>query len=253
MKCLLVTFLALTSLFATAQDEKTWTNKSELGLTEVTGNSETTVIQAAHKSTLEASKNKYQASGAYNYGTAENSTGNKELNIRNWEALLRYDRSVSDVFGWYIQTLVKGDRFLDIKWRAELDIPGLKYQFIKQDNEKDRDYFYTQFAYRFSVEELYTNPEPADFEKENHHTVLGFYYSKPIGTSIIGIAELEVSKRLSGDERTMADAFIGLENTLSEIFALKVGYTVNYDDSLEDRGFESDTQRTFDVKLIATY
>lgn len=249
MKKMAVLLGALLSLSAMAEGGS-WGHKSELGLVDAQGNSVSTIVTAKHGTTYEKGKGKLGLSGQYNYGKAEDATGTASINIRNWDAIVRYDRSFSERLSWFVQTGVIGDRFRDIRWRAFFDLPGISYQIIKRDNKDDKDFFTMDFAYRFTMEESYSGLVT---EKDNSHAVLGFHYSKPVNSKLLFLSDLVYTKRFTGDERTEITAFVGAESTLSEMFALKVGYTVNYDDTLKDRNAVSETQRTFAASLIATY
>lgn len=242
-------FLLAFAASATAQESGEWTHRSELGVTDVKGNADTTVVNADHKSVYEKGKNTFGGVGNYNYGTARAAgETEKTLNVRDWGIGLIYEREVSDRFSWYVQSTTIGDQFQDIRWRTSFDLPGLKYQFIKQDNAKDRDYLYATFAYRFSVEELRSVSVE---DKDNHHSVLGVHYSKPVGKAAIFLTDIEWMKRYTNDDRDEVRLFVGIESTLSETFAMKVGYDVFYNSSL--KAPSEDTTRTFTAALIANY
>ncbi len=231
-----------------------WKHGSELGMTQVDGNTESTTFVAKHKSIKSTEKSTYTAKGDYSYGKNDTDTTDSTpgvLAVRNWNALLRYDRKFSDRLSWFVQASVFGDQFQFVRWRANYDIPGLTYHIIPK---KGNDFFSVDLAYRFSQEERTTTPETpviADFKRDNSNGYIAFHYGKQITKSLVGLADLKYAKRFTGDERALTNLDLGLQNQLSETFALKLGYSIAIDDSIESP--QEDTQTIFTVNLLATY
>ncbi len=231
-----------------------WTHQSELGVTDVQGQQSSSTIVAKHKSVKSNEKNTYTAAGDYSYGTNDDDTTDNapaELTIRNWNALLRYDRVLTDHFSWFVKASVFGDRFQNVIWRASYDIPGITYHFWKKTEANKKDFFYVDLAYRFSQEELDTPVSDPDYEEDNSNAYIAFHYSKAVSKTLIFVSDLDYTKRFTGDERSITNLFLGVENQLSDTFALKTGYKVSIDSGIEEPN--EDTQRTLTINLLANY
>ncbi|MCB9091080.1 MAG: DUF481 domain-containing protein [Halobacteriovoraceae bacterium] len=243
MKSLLVFAMSFMALNSMASN---WKNQSELGATSISGNTETTTINALHSSIWEKEKNVVTGKGDYVYGEADD-----VVTARSWSASLRYDRKINDRWNWFLAQGVEGNKFSGFEERRNSDL-GAKYYLIPQENKDDIDYLFFELGYRYTHEERIDNTDP-DFEQDSSVGRAYIEYSKPVTESFKFKTNLEYLKTFDSDERNLYTFEIAGVNSLSEMLSLKVSYKLIKDDTLKDRGFTSDTDKTLTVLLVATY
>lgn len=124
VRCVLFMALLIGSSAALAQ----YSNESELGIKVEGGNTETESYNAKTLNTYIQSDNTYKLGGHYSYGTSA-----QVEDTRNWDALLRYERTFNGL-GAYAASQIEGDKFKGIEERYNEDI-GLLYKFIDTDKE----------------------------------------------------------------------------------------------------------------------
>ena len=104
-----VIFLALTISLSThvfAAEKAPWTHESELALVKVGGNTESESYNGKQKTTYTFDLNAVTAAGRY----LESKAGSTQT-AKSWDASLRYERILSDLWSAFVQQTAESDYF----------------------------------------------------------------------------------------------------------------------------------------------
>lgn len=130
--------------FAFAEEVKTtFKNQSELGVVIAGGNTKSQTVNLKTNSEYTWSKNLLRGYGALLYGKADG-----EINARNWNAGLRYEREVGKRLSLFFGILYEVDKFAGYDSRRSADL-GVKYYFIKEQDH----YLFNEGGYRYTYED----------------------------------------------------------------------------------------------------
>ncbi len=136
---------------------------------------------------------------------------------KNWLLGLRYERSLVDRFSGYAGQSIEGDVFAGFLQRYNSDI-GAKYYFYKEEAFQ----FFSEGGYRHAIENRFT--------EQLSQSLLRLYleadraWTKTFSTRV-GFEYLP-NLTISSDYQLNLD--LSANAAISEILALKVGYTVKY-------------------------
>ena len=247
----LVPFLFCSLISQTfAQDSTTsWAHESEFGLTSTksaqASSNDTDIYYAKHKTNLTSGKKNITAQGNYYYGKQGN-----ELTARSWMTSLKWDRSLSEKFSIFVAETLEGNRFMGYVLRSSTDLGG-KYFFMTKEDAKDLDYFFVEAGYRLSYDDLTNNPNNVNSTSNQARAYTE--YSKAWNAVFSTKLWIEYIKTLGNDNRNMYNSELSALAKMSDILTMKAAYLVKFDDSLKDKNFERNTDRTILVALIANY
>ncbi len=142
-----LTAILVSGLSLTAQAQ--WQNESELGSTIVSGNSSSETYNAAQKTNYMIDGNLFKASARYLQSRA-----NGVESARNWDAGLRYERSLNEKTSIFVAHELESDIFSGYVQRNSYDI-GLKYFFAQSPDTN----WSAELGYRNSFTQ-YVTPTP---------------------------------------------------------------------------------------------
>lgn len=201
-------FFYHTSIAAT-----TVTGEAEAGLITVSGANESESYNAKAKATYAQEANIYSASGRY---LRTNSNGVESA--RNWEAGLRYERSLYDHFGVFVGQKAESDVFNGYIQRDSTDA-GLKYTFIKEEKMT----WFAEAGYRYQT----VLPTAGDLTHGN----LGRLYtevSKSLESNLTFKYWAEFLPNFSNTDAYLANTEASANVMINSIFSLKFAYLLQY-------------------------
>lgn len=216
-----------------AQDdepEKNWKNKTELGFVNTSGNSETTNFAFANKytRTWERAEFVFDASALRAEQTTRvlgnpdgtvSVTENTETTAEAYALAGKYTRQWTDRLGWYGSLRWYQNEFAGIDTRYTAGA-GLSYTFFDTDVHK-------------LVGELggdYTDEESVDGTSDSFAGARGFTgYTRTFGKKSEFSSEVEVLQNLDDTDDLRANWTNSVTASLTERMALKVSYTMMYD------------------------
>jgi putative salt-induced outer membrane protein len=231
-------FLCLTQAWA----EPGLKNESELSTALVSGNSNTETYGIKQLSTFEWEQNAIKANGRYIQGR-----NNGVESARAWDASLRYERALSDVWSTFVAQTIESDIYAGFVQRNSTDI-GAKYFFTKNDSTV----FFAEAGYRY-IHTDYVTRRP---EVENY-THAGRLYSEithKFNESVSGKYWAEYVPQFKDKDAYFINTEPSVTAILSQIFSLKSSYLVKYQNpNKANVGLRSYTDTTFLTSLVAKF
>lgn len=229
----LVGALALTSInVAFAQ----YSNESELTMIMNGGNTEQETWNAKTGNTYVKDKNTYKAGGHYSYGKAD-----EELNTRNWDLNIRYERALSAKWSAFAAAQRESDFFASLDYRWNYDLGGI-YNFFKTDKHK----LHAEAGYRRTLE-----ADLAGRKTNGSKLRLFSEYTRQHSESMFFKLWVEALPNISESDDWQINFEPSLNLTMSKMFTLKVAYLHKYDNEPALGTKNSDYQYT--TALIAKF
>lgn len=213
--------------------EKPWVYKANasLGVTYVTGNSESLGVSASALGSVKHYKNAFElfAQGAYaKTGTSTLGNGgpidSEKVAASNWLARLRYDRFLTERNSLFASYGMSGDPLAGYLYRVEPQI-GYSRLFVKSDDTLLRGEL--GYDYTFERYVIGTDPRQRDF-----HSLRAFVGIEHKLTPFAGFLEgFEVLWALNDTNHVRVNSLSSLSATISKHVVLKVNLTVkaNFD------------------------
>jgi putative salt-induced outer membrane protein YdiY len=226
----LILLFVILPVFAEDEPEKSWTNKTTLGLVSTSGNSEITNFALANlfeqkwdKSNLEivfsALRNKTTTRVLSNPAGTAVETNTTELSAEKYAFGTKYNRIIRDSLDWYATLGWYRDEFAGIQ-NSYQGGGGLGYLFFK--SEKHTLKSEAGLAY---VEEDYVDGSNESFP--GVRVFLG--YGRTLSESSKLNANLEILENLDNTSDIRINALIGATANLNKRVALNVSYEIRYD------------------------
>jgi len=221
--------IALISLVISQAALAQYSNESELSVIVNGGNTEQETWNAKTLNTYKKTKNIFKLGGHYSYGKADD-----ELNARNWDVNIRYERSLSKEWSTFASAQREEDFFASIEYRWNYDFGGV-YHFLKTEKQK----LHAEAGYRRTLE--------SDLEgRKRNATKFRLYseYTRQHKNNVFFKLWIEVLPNLSESDDWQLNFEPSLNVTMSSTFTLKFGYLHKYDNlpSLDKK--KSDYQYT---------
>lgn len=188
-------------------------SEAEAGLITVSGANESESYNAKAKTVYTQEANIYSAAGRY---LRTNSNGIESA--RNWEAGLRYERSLSEHFGIFIGQKAESDVFNGYIQRDSTDA-GLKYTILK---EEDLNWF-VEAGYRYQK----ILPTSGDITHGN----LGRIYTevnKSLDKSLSFKYWAEYLPNFTKTDAYLANTEASMNVMVNAVFSLKFAYLLQY-------------------------
>lgn len=233
-----VTPLFIMFVAFTAIADEGFHNESELGLVFTTGNSSTNTVNLKQQNTYGWALHflKFKA----NYLTTKS---NDTLSARNWSLGLRYEYELAkDQFNLFIGEEILSDTFAGLKNRYNTDIGG-KYIIIKEDALT----WFAEAGYR------YTYDEKVDDSKASQHYARFYTEAQRNFTKTVSLkAWVELLPNFSDSTDWLLNGELSLAAALSDIFSLKTGYNLRFDNKLNP-GATKNLDTTFTTALVAKF
>ncbi len=130
----LTIWIAALSASAHADEDRKWTNESQVGIVKTSGNSETESYSAKQANSFTQGSDVGKINASYLKTAAENATtGKKEETAFKWDAGLRYERIFSPLWSGFVGYLVESDKYAGYQQKHNTDV-GAKYTIAKKEN-----------------------------------------------------------------------------------------------------------------------
>ena len=114
------------------EKERLWKKEVSIGYNKITGNSESSALNANLFANRKTDKNEFTVKASYNYGST-----NRKMDTQKWYGMLRYAYSFGNFKKWYhfYRLEADHDRFANIDYRI-IPSSGLGYWFSDTDDWK---------------------------------------------------------------------------------------------------------------------
>lgn len=218
-------------------------NESELGISTVTGNANSESYTLKQLSTYKFDEiSSMKAQGRYVQGRS-----NGVENVRAWEALIRYERALSEWWSVFLQQSAESDVYSGFVQRDNTDVGG-KYFLTKND----ATVWFAELGYRYSNTQYVVllpgaeavNPAARVYTEVTHN------FSK--GTA--GKLWVEYIPSFKNADAYLVNGEPSVTATLSDTFSLKSSYLVKYQNpNTANRGLVAYTDATFLTSLLAKF
>ena len=213
-----------------AEEEDPLSNVTELALVQTTGNSETftfslknQLIRRWERSSFTFDLLALRAETTTRILTNEDGgvieSSETEVTGDQYIVAFQYDRKISDRVGWLTLGRWERNRPAGIDARSNLDA-GLSYLFLDND------------VHRLVGEGGlgYTNEDPVDGDRDNFFHARAFSrYERALGETSSFDTQIELIQNLDNSDDLRINFLIGATAKLVGKLALRVSYTVNFD------------------------
>jgi putative salt-induced outer membrane protein len=237
VKLFLLALVLPSVLFAQESDLKI-NHESEVSYVNSGGNSDVTTTSGKTETKFALNANALTLSGKYVYGQTSD-----VISAENWNAGLRYDRSLNAHFSLFAGELLEADRFAGVKRRYNTDL-GSAYQAIKTQKNTTS----VELGYRYTIEKAY--PETLGKKSSSKIRLFAESAQKLSATQEIKL-KTEYLANLSDSEDWIITIGGSLQSSLSSVFSLKVGHDWTRD-NLPPAG-KSTIDRLTTLALVAKF
>lgn len=213
-------------------------NSSEAGVVVTSGNSKAQTFNAKHATTHGWDKNEVSLKGSY---MSTKSSG--ILSAKKWDAVLRYDRILSDKWSIFLSQGVESDKFSGYLQRYNTDI-GPKYVIYREENQWD---WFAEGGYRYTRERR-TDGARISSQKARLYTEATRFWSATANTKLW----LEYIPNFSQSKDWLWNAELSTTAALNSVLAVKAAYLVKFDNQ-PNPGVSKKTDTVFTTSLVATY
>jgi putative salt-induced outer membrane protein len=209
---LIFLIISLVSFHVSAE----FSSEDSLSLVQTGGNTNVKTYLAASKNAYTLGKNIFKLNGKYTYGEAYD-----VRNAERWDALLRYDRDLTEIYGVYVSEEVIANRFAGIKRRFNTDVGG-KYTLYKTEKNKT----YAELGYRYTVEKKEDETQADDKDSQGRVFVQTDHKVKKDITARFWV---EYIPNFTENSNYLINMEPSAQVALTSIFSLKIAYLWNYD------------------------
>lgn len=210
--------------------------EAEAGAIVVSGNSEAESYAAKGKAVYTYEKNVYSAFGRY-----LKADSNGVESAHNWEAGVRYERELTDYLGIFAGQKAEGDIYNGYLQRDSSDL-GLKYSLIKSDEMN------------WIVEAGYRYQKTIPTSGTNTHDNMGRLFTefnKALDTTLSFKYWAEYLPNFTQTDAYLFNTEVSLNIMLNSMFSLKLGYLLQYQNSIPEDGKYTTTTTT--MNLVAKF
>jgi putative salt-induced outer membrane protein len=233
MKFVLMLLLLCSSFLAHAQ----LTNESELGIASANGNTKTQTYTAKQLNDYKWEKNVLSFKSRYLNARANGVETARYLMLGS-----RYEKEVSNHFGFFSGFTFEKDKFAGIDQRRSTDL-GSKYRFIDSDTTK----FFSELGYRYMHEQR--------LDDSRVHSNYGRVYTEWEHKWNPGFSSRYWAEYLPNFTRNtdwQLNTELSVSAMMNEIFSLKTGVLVRYDhDPAPGVLYKTDT--LFTTSIVAKF
>jgi putative salt-induced outer membrane protein len=237
-------FLVLTIFLAlNVQADERLKNESELGVAIVSGNSNTENYTLKQLSTYKLDDvNSLTAKGRYLQGK----TSGIET-ARSWDASLRFERALSELWSLFVQQQAESDVFSGFIQRDSSDL-GAKYFLTKTELTQ----WFAELGYRYVTTQYLVLPPNVD--KAYSAARLYTEVSHAFTTSTSAKLWLEYVPSFKDKDAYFANGEASVTSVLSSVFSFKTSYLAKYQNpNIANLGIRAYTDTTFLTSLIAKF
>jgi putative salt-induced outer membrane protein YdiY len=213
-----------------AEAEKNWSNTTELGLVNTTGNTETTnfaitnkyataVGKGTFKLDFDALRSETTARTFEDVGGVPTVVDTTTVSAESYRLNGQYDRPITERLNWYVRAGWYSDEFagIDNSYSAGA---GIGYLFFTNDTHTLKSELGLGF-----VKEEFIGGADTDFAELRAFLA----YDRKLSESSKLFSELEILENLDETSDVRANGLIGVSANLSKRIALAVSYAMKYD------------------------
>jgi putative salt-induced outer membrane protein YdiY len=187
-----------------------FSNETEASVVITGGNTDVQVYNAKTANSYSKNRNAYLIAGHYTYGTSDD-----ELNTRNWQAKIRYDRELRGQFGVFSAYDYEQDKFRGFIYRQNWDLGGM-YKAIASDRQS----LNFELGYRFTREKDIFTQKPEDFQKSRYATFYEYRAQKNWSFKFLGEVVLNHTET--------SDTIVTIEPSLNMILTDRISFKFGY-------------------------
>ncbi len=234
-----ILFLSILLVFSfQAGAEVPFHSESELGSTIVSGNTQTSTLNAADKTSYQTNDNVYKFSARYLQATA-----NGIESAKNWDGSLRYERRLAENFSIYASFGLDSDIYSNYVQRNNYDLGG-KY-FLSQSKETN---WFAELGYRNSYAQFVT---PGPNAQSN---IIRVYseFSQQLALNSSAKFWFEYLPNLSDRDDYRFNFEPSVSVMLNEIFSLKAADLFKYQNELPPN-FKKYMDSFFTLSLVSKF
>lgn len=238
IKTLILAFTVMYAGSVFSIENSSWNNESELSAVQVGGNTKSESYSVRQKTAYTFDFNKMVASGRY----LQTKSGSTET-AKAWDASLRYERELSNLWSVFIQQGAESDYYSGYIQRDNSDF-GFKYYFIKNAT----DTFFSELGLRYIKTNYATNTEPTSSTNGRLYVEYGSQLNETTSAKLWA----EYLPNFKDSDAWLLNYEPSLSVMLNKTFSLKLSYLVkvhNKTNSPEEK--KEDT--TFTTSLVAKF
>lgn len=240
----LTLLIALTS-FAQNDDKFPISNESEAGIVSINGNTRSESFLFKQSNEYTRNKSKIKLNGNYIRNSSRDNATNITTSNEKWDAGLRYEYEIEkDKFSAFAGQNVESDKQSGIDRRYNSDLGG-KYVIVKNETYNN----FVELGYRFSKAEYVNDPTSDD---TIHYARLYKEIEKKWNPTFSNKLWAEYLPNIEDFDDFLLNAELSFVASLTNIFSLKTGYLVKYDNE-PPLGVAHKTDTTFSTSLIAKF
>lgn len=229
--------IATASLLMAPASFASWTNESELGILIAKGNSNSESLTAKETAGyVWDTDNSLKFTGRY----LQTKTNDVE-NALFWSAGLRYDHAVSSRLGFYLGEMIESDKYAGYNQKYNTDV-GAKYSLKKEPTFL----WDVEAGYRYTVEKQLTGTD------KKLHYLRG--YTEALKLWSEGVSSklwFEYLPNLTNSTDYQMNTELSITAALNNMFAIKTGYLLRYDNLPNPGAAKTDT--LFTTSLVAKF
>lgn len=218
--------------------ENGWKHESEASVVQVGGNTQSESYSAKQKTGFTLNQHALIAAGRY----LQTKSGNTET-AKSWEASLRYERMISELWSTFIQHGAESDFYAGFIQRDNTDVGG-KYFFLKSDS----DQLFTEAGLRYST----TIPSGRSGKIYDSFGRIYSEYSRKVTDTLSAKFWAEYLPNFRESEAYLVNYEPSASVMLNQIFSLKLAYLVKYHNKTTTP-IEKKEDTTFTTALVAKF
>lgn len=238
MNKLKILIMIIMPLISNAEEAGKWSHESEASVVRVDGNTKSESYSGKQKTQYKKQLDSYVGTARYvqtNNATTE--TG------KSWDAALRYERDLSDLWAAFVQHGAESDRYAGYVQRDNTDLGG-KYYFIKEKLQN----LHAEAGVR------YTNTIAVGAASAANNTSGRLYseYTKKVNDNVDAKLWVEYLPNFKDSGAWLLNYEPSMSVMLSQVFSLKLSYLVKHHEkqaSVNDKRDDS----TFTTSLVAKF
>ncbi|EQC51889.1 DUF481 domain-containing protein [Bacteriovorax sp. DB6_IX] len=231
--------LIVSSLLLTVSAQAKFETEDEFSAVVSGGNSDVKTYNLKSANTYTFSK-KHAADFKVNYTYGES---DGERSAENWDALLRYDRSLNDRSALFVSELVEANRFSGVSRRYNSDL-GFKYKILGSDKHKSK----SEVAYRYTIEK---NIDESIADKKDSKARVYIDYERVFANANSSKLWVEYLPNFTESEDYLVNVGYSLKMVMTNTFSLKLSYVWKYDN--EPVVGNSTSDYTYTTGIIAKF
>ncbi len=235
---LTVLFFITFSIAAQSQEKPKWAHESELGIVTVSGNTDSESYNAKEKTVYNFDQNAITSTARF----LETKTAGVE-SAKQWEAALRYERILSDLWSLFTQHGAESDRYAGYTQRDNTDLGG-KYVIIKSDTES----LFSEAGSRYTK----TLSAVGAATKYESYGRLYTEYSRKLNDSVSGKFWIEYLPNFTKSKAYLVNYEPSMTVMLNSNFSLKLAYLVKFHNETLVAG-EKKEDTAFSTALVAKF